>query len=163
MVLKEVPRWARKCIGIGILLPIISFFMLQSYDAHTGVWDNMMRQNVELPLLKGQNPVVCMRESVQLIINGSLGFDKAISSYSCQRATIVPYRFVGMISIFMIVLGVYMYARGDQLANLWPTEWKPFDEKNVREEAKQRARTKGQPLKLENPDDKPINPKEGGF
>lgn len=155
MVLKEVPGWARKCIFIGFLLPVLSFFLLQSYNEHAGLWENIRQQNVEIPLLKGQNPVACAREGIHKILNGAFGFDKAINSYDCQRATIVPYRFVCILSIFMIVLGVYMYARGNQLANMWPTDWKPFDEKNVK---------KGPvTLKLEDPEDKPIKPRDGGF
>lgn len=156
MVIKEVPGWARKCIVIGVLLPLGCFMLLKDYNPNQGLFANVVEQNVVIPFLWGQSPVACMSEDVQKIINGAFRFSEKSVSYGCQRNTEVPYRFIICMSLFMIVLGVYMYARGNQMANIWPTEWKPFDEKNVRKKGAVH-------LKMEDPEDKPISPRDGGF
>ena len=159
MVIKEVPAWAGKLIVIGILLPMVCFMFLQGGENRTGFVHTALTANVEIPFLWGQNPVVCAQESVKRILDENLGFDRPSTSYACQRNTLVPYRIVMLLSAFMIILGVYMYARGNKLPNLWPTDWKVFDEANVKGE----RRGAKPALRMEDPEDKPISPRDGGF
>lgn len=159
MVIKEVPGWARKCIVIGLLLPLVGFMFLRDYSSNAGFLANVMVQDVEVPFLWGRNPVACLRDDVQHLIGGSLGFGERAGAYDCQRHTPVPYRFICLLGLFMAILGVYMFAKGNQLANIWPTDWKVFDQKNVNTEASVNRKN----LKIENPRNRPINPRDGGF
>lgn len=156
MVIKEVPGWARKCIIIGLLLPMFGFMLLRDYDSNASLLSNVMVQNTEIPFLWGHNPVACLRDDVQRIIGGSLGFGERASAYDCQRHTLVPYRFICLLGLFMAILGIYMFARGNQMANIWPTDWNVFDPNNVKKGGRR-------DLKIEDPNDKPISPKDGGF
>lgn len=155
MVIKETPSWARWFIVWGFVIPMLSFVFIKQYDPRESLWWNLMRQETEFTFSKGQNPLVCINESLQRTVGGALG-SKVPPSYQCQRYTTVYFRNILFFSMTLMGIGFFGALRGRRLANTHPTEWNPFSEANVRKTGRKQ-------LRIEDAEDRPIKPHEGGF
>lgn len=157
MAEKESSPWAIRLFALGLLLPLLGFVTLGDYDSAMGLTANLMEKDSVVPFLWGQNPVACSRDSVQRVINSAFSFDTVPVSYACIKNTEIPFRSIAVFSAVLMLGAIGLFLSRQKIANPWPTEWKPFDEKNVRRKGQ------NQPLRLEDPTSHPISPKDGGF
>ena len=155
MVIKETPGWARWSLIIGFFLPVLSYMGLEPHNIGAGWMWNILNHNVHFSFLHGQNPLGCALETIKVVVGNALQFETH-RSYGCNLNTVVPYRYILAFSAGLLVMGLYGLMHGRDIANLWPTEWKPFSEEAVNKKAKK-------PINLEDPRKRGINPKDGGF
>ncbi len=155
MVIKETPGWARWSLIIGFFLPTLSYMGLEAHNPGADWLWNILNHNVRFGFLYGQNPLACAFETIKIVVGNALQFETH-RSYGCNLNTIIPYRYILTFSALLLGAGLYGLLRGRDIANIWPTEWKPFAEERVSKKGKKA-------LKLEDPRQRGINPKDGGF
>lgn len=155
MVIKETPGWARWSLIIGFFLPVLSYMGLEPHNPGAGWLWNILNHHVRFSFLYGPNPFACALETIKIVVGTALQFE-VHRSYACNLNTVISYRYILIASGALLVLGLYGLLRGRDMANLWPTDWRPFSEEPVSKKAKKK-------LNLEDPRERGINPKDGGF
>jgi hypothetical protein len=144
MAIRVVPKWAKWAIMVGIFAPILGAFGMTSYNANFSFMTNAQTQHVDLPFFRGQNPVVCMNESIRMIASVVV-VETVHRSVVCAKPTRVAYRHIFILSMVLLLLGLYRVFNPEALADKWPTEWRGGG--NVPDRALQ-----GKPKKIQ-PDD----------
>lgn len=158
MVIREVPAIGHWMLIIGLILPFLGYAGLSDYNStQSFVW-NAEHQVVVVPFLKGSNPLPCLSDSVRELVTVPFGFTYKPEP-GCTTKTIVPYSVILFLSLVFMLIGLYFHLRKHELANLWPTEWTPFDPNNAKK--KPEGKKKNKEINVQH--DGPIKPHEGGF
>jgi hypothetical protein len=128
---RVVPDWARWFLLLGIFMPAAGFFFLKDYDQQAGVWNNIMKQDVVVHFLRGQNPLVCFNESLRNLTGAPLGYETTRSHF-CVKPTEIPFRNLVFVSLLIFLLGLYRHVNPEEISNKWPTEWRVFNPANAK-------------------------------
>lgn len=123
MSIRVVPEWAKWAVIIGVFGPILGAFGMKSYNPSFSFIVNAQIQTVELPFFRGQNPLVCINESIRMMASAVVVEDVQ-RSYGCAKSTQLPYRYIFIASMVAFLLGLYRIFNPVALVDKWPTEWR---------------------------------------
>lgn len=132
MALRETPRFAFWLIVFGVIAPLLGYVSLSSYNPAQGLLWNVINQSVDIVFLHKPNPLACMSQDVSNILADAFTFFQRNNEYPCNEPVRVLYSHILLLSLTSIVVGIYYQMRGIELADVWPTEWTPFSQANVR-------------------------------